>query len=52
MPEVFYRVDLLTPNEAEARTLLGMSSDASDDIVVGKRLLKRGTPCGGVEAGR
>ena len=42
MPEVFYRVDLLTPNQAEARTLLGMGRGASDDIVVGKRLLKRG----------
>jgi ribokinase len=42
MPAAFYRVDLLTPNQAEARTLVGASNCADDDISVGRELLKRG----------
>ena len=38
MPENFYRVDLLTPNHAEARTLTGCTDDAS----AGQQLLLRG----------
>jgi ribokinase len=45
MPEAFFQVDLLTPNQSEARAILGLNFDQSDDATIAKRLLDRGAKC-------
>jgi ribokinase len=45
MPAAFYQADLLTPNQSEARAILGAGSESLDDGSVGRSLLDRGVKC-------